>query len=272
VTTAVQDSHFYGAVRALRAVGPLTLAETAYRPGAHVPAHAHENAICCLVLRGALTERRGRRPVLCEPGTLLFHPWDEPHAHDFHAVGAGMFTVVLGTPWRDRLREIGGLAAPKAVHRSRASWIAHQLYGELRSDDTASALVAEGLSLAMLAEIARHDTPAKHHPARPHWLEQSEELLRAHFLDALGMAEVAAAVGVHPVHLARSFRRHYGCTMGEYVRRLRIDFAARALTASDAPLAALAQTAGFADQGHFTRAFKAATGLTPGAYRRATRP
>jgi AraC-like DNA-binding protein len=60
--------------------------------------------------------------------------------------------------------------------------------------------------------------------------------------------------------------------MGEYVRRLRIDFAARALTASDAPLAALAQTAGFADQGHFTRAFKAATGLTPGAYRRATRP
>ena len=56
--------------------------------------------------------------------------------------------------------------------------------------------------------------------------------------------------------------------MGEYVRRLRIEFATRALLTSDVSLAAVAQAAGFADQGHFTRAFKAATGYTPGAYRR----
>jgi len=38
-----------------------------------------------------------------------------------------------------------------------------------------------------------------------------------------------------------------------------------------ATLASLALAAGFADQSHFTRAFKRHTGLTPNAYRRSTR-
>lgn len=270
MTTAVADSHFYGAVRSRRQLAGLTLAETSYEPGVRVPSHAHENALCCLVLRGAFTERRGARSVVCEPDTIIFHPWDVPHAHDFHASGGGLFTVILGAGWRDRLGEVGAgrLASPIAVHRSRASWIARHLYEELHRDDTASALAAEGLALAVLAELVRPDTAGHYHDPGPRWLRQAEELLRARFLASVGLAEVAHAVGVHPVHLARTFRRHFGCTMGEYVRRLRIEFATRALLTSDVPLAAVAQAAGFADQGHFTRAFKAATGYTPGAYRR----
>jgi hypothetical protein len=65
VTTAVAESHFYGAVRSRRQLAGLTLAETSYQPGARDPAHVHENALCCLVLRGAITERRGARSVVC---------------------------------------------------------------------------------------------------------------------------------------------------------------------------------------------------------------
>jgi AraC-like DNA-binding protein len=59
--------------------------------------------------------------------------------------------------------------------------------------------------------------------------------------------------------------------VGEYVRRLRLDWATAQLAATDTPLAVLAAEAGFADQSHFTRAFKGYAGLTPGKYRRFVR-
>jgi AraC family transcriptional regulator len=82
------------------------------------------------------------------------------------------------------------------------------------------------------------------------------------------MAEVAAAAGVHPVHLARVFRKQFGMTVGEYQRRLRLAWAGKELLRGDTDLATLALEAGFADQSHFTRAFRWMTGMTPGELRR----
>jgi AraC-like DNA-binding protein len=81
------------------------------------------------------------------------------------------------------------------------------------------------------------------------------------------MAAIAREVGVHPVHLSRGFRRAFGVTMTDYVRDLRIHYAAEALVASPDPVPRIARSAGYQNVGHFTRSFKRATGLTPAAYR-----
>jgi AraC family transcriptional regulator len=82
---------------------------------------------------------------------------------------------------------------------------------------------------------------------------------------------VAQRVGVHPVHLARTFRRFYQTTFAGYVRHVRIEFARRELAASSASLSAIAAAAGFCDQSHFSRLFKQYTGVTPAEYRLALR-
>jgi len=76
---------------------------------------------------------------------------------------------------------------------------------------------------------------------------------------------------MQPPSLARAFRRRYGCTVGEYVRRLRIEFACRELAGSEKPLASIAQNAGFFDQSHFSKTFKLLTGQSPAAYRKLLR-
>ena len=75
---------------------------------------------------------------------------------------------------------------------------------------------------------------------------------------------------MQPPMLALSHRR-YGCTVGEYVRRLRIEFACRELSDSEKPLAFIAQNAGFFDQSHFSKTFKLLTGQSPAAYRKLLR-
>jgi AraC family transcriptional regulator len=79
-------------------------------------------------------------------------------------------------------------------------------------------------------------------------------------------------VGVHPAHLARVFRQQYGCTLGDYVRRLRVEFACRRMTTGDTPLVEIALAAGFADQSHFTKTFKSLVGITPAEFQRQFRP
>jgi AraC family transcriptional regulator len=92
-------------------------------------------------------------------------------------------------------------------------------------------------------------------------------MIRARFAEPLSLSEIAQAVNVHPAHLAREFRRWYRCAVGEYVRRVRVEFARDALLATDAPLFEIAYRAGFADHSHFTRTFKRLTGMTPYEFR-----
>jgi AraC family transcriptional regulator len=73
------------------------------------------------------------------------------------------------------------------------------------------------------------------------------------------------------VTLARGFRKAYGCSVGAYLRWLRIVHAARRLAESDEPLAEIALEAGFADQSHFSNVFRRETGLSPSVFRREAR-
>ena len=97
--------------------------------------------------------------------------------------------------------------------------------------------------------------------------DEAKNVVDKEFRAPLTVAGVAASVGVHPVHLAREFRKAYRSTVGEYIRRRRITFACREILRSDTPLTEIAMAAGFSDQSHFSRTFKRLTGKTPSLYR-----
>ena len=156
-----------------------------------------------------------------------------------------------------------------------------RLYDAARQTDAASSLVVEGLTLELMAELSRQWTTAASsnltpsNPARsqpPRWLNRAKELLDVQFPETLTHDQLAQAVGVHPVYLAHEFRRYYQCTIGQYVRRLRIEHASRQLASSAASLAEIALAAGFCDQSHFSRVFKRLTGMTPAHFRGNLRP
>lgn len=86
------------------------------------------------------------------------------------------------------------------------------------------------------------------------------------------LCELAASVPVHPVHLARAFRKRYLCSVGDYLRKLRIEAACQALLNSDTPIVEIALRCGFSDQSHLCRTLKQYTGMSPRHFRRVRFP
>jgi AraC family transcriptional regulator len=245
----------------------LSLVETTYPPRLKMPRHTHEPAYFGLVLQGAYTEQCGRKSRTCQPSALVFHPPDEGHAVEFHQAAVRIFRVEVSPPWLERVREHSPILDGQAEFQGGwPAWLATRLYREFQEPDEFAPLALEGLTLEILAAASRRCQPLSE-AQPPRWLRQARELLHAQLAEPPTLSRIAEAVAVHPVYLAREFRRHFHCTMGEYLRRLRIERACREMAHSDAPLAEIAALAGFYDQSHFCRTFKRLTGMTPAEYR-----
>lgn len=98
---------------------------------------------------------------------------------------------------------------------------------------------------------------------------RAEAVMAARYAEDVGLADLAAVAGLSAHHLIRAFRRHTGFTPHAYLVNRRVIAARHLLRRRDASLADVAAATGFCDQAHFTRAFKARVGVTPGSYRAA---
>ncbi|MBI3450777.1 MAG: helix-turn-helix domain-containing protein [Acidobacteria bacterium] len=253
-------------------VGSFWITEAWFPSHAIVPPHLHDRTCLAVMLEGGFTLEIGGRGIECAPATVATEPAGERHANTIG--GAGAHVVVLQPdPADEELnRACGGVL--NEVRHFRHGGIAldaRRLAREIHSPDAVSPLAMEALSLEILAATSRlqaSDESAKRAPA---WLARARDMLHAQFLDRPTVAGIAAEAGVHPVHLARVFKSHFQLSVGAYVRALRLEWAASRLAGSDDSLADIAQAAGFADQSHFTRAFRSRTGVTPQRYRSTAR-
>jgi AraC family transcriptional regulator len=148
---------------------------------------------------------------------------------------------------------------------------ARRLCREFHQHDAASQLAIEALVLEVLAGVARMDPGPSTCDCPPNWLRRVRERLHDRLAENVTLTSLAESAGVHVTHLARAFRRYHGCSVGEYVRRLRVEAAKRQLIQTEARLADIAAGAGFYDQAHFARVFQRLTGQTPSVFRRVAR-
>lgn len=250
-------------VRTAEVGNGLHLVEKRYPGGMRMEPHAHPEWRYCLAIRGEYTDswRRGyRRRTRWQ---LSLHPAEETHTTTFHTP-AICFHIELRQGWRERLLGDAGIAPePHEFLAGRVPLLAAQIHTEFGHRDACSGLVIEGLACELIAWSGRS---LRSEGPGASWVFRARDLLRDRFNESLTHSEIAAAIGVHPVHLARQFRRTFGCTVGEFIRRARIDFVCRELR-TDAGLSEIALRAGFADQSHLGRVFKRATGLTPRQFR-----
>src|ERR1051326_304319 len=263
---AMPPGSFFGTSVGSWRVGAFELSESVYPSHARLRPHTHARAYLGLVVHGGHREIAGAQERTCGPATGGFHPAAERHANQFSPSGGRIFRLEMSDDWLARLGHDGvKLDRAAESHRGALSQIASRIFAEFRARDAVSALTIEGLALEFAAGVVRSASPTgRATPSRASVVDY----LHAHAREEIELEELARLAGVPPAHLTRVFRTRHGCSIGEYVRRLRVDRATRELVASPRPIAAIATSLGFADQSHFSRVFARVTGLTPGRYRK----
>ncbi|HEX8564238.1 MAG TPA: AraC family transcriptional regulator [Pyrinomonadaceae bacterium] len=246
------------------------LSETVYAPRLKQPRHIHSEASFSFVLAGDYIEKYDRQTHSRKASTIVLHPPEEAHAVDFQN-GARILSVHFNQEKLKYIRERSPILDASASSQTQTiEALGRKIYQEFRQMDEASALAIEGLIFEILAEAVRCKAAIPEKKS-PRWLEQVREHLHANFAESNEFETLAKIADVHPVHLARVFRQKYNCTMGEYVRRLRVEFAQQRISSSNDSFAEIALTAGFTDQSHFARTFKNHLGITPKEYRKSSR-
>jgi AraC family transcriptional regulator len=256
---------FCGVHVARRQTAGLHLVESIYQPNETLPWHTHQWPYFTFVLRGGYSESCQGKTTEITEGDVVLHGAGEAHADRMHDDESCLLNLEFTQSWLDRISGFGARLDSRFIASGGPFLhLGKRLHRELWSTERMSALCIEGLALEL---IAAGEPRKVRETGTPRWLQRAVEYLRAHFKEPPTLDQLAAAVGVHPVHLAREFRRKEGVTVGGYIRKLRVDLACQLLVSSVQPIVEIALAAGFSDHSHLTRVFRQETGLTPTEFR-----
>lgn len=236
-----------------------------YRDGSSYEEHGNERASILFVEDGRLLKTFGRKTLTVPRDSMLLIPPSYLQIDKFESN-----TVLLAAEIPEHLlAELLSHGVTLHDHVQIADCDVPQfrsrLTRELRHPDDLSGLIFPAIFTEILAHAARKRRWEEPRPAL--WLRKARELLHDRMLEPLRLREIADAVEVDPGQLSRAFRQSFGASPGEYLRRLRVEHAAREIEQTTKPIAEIAAGSGFSDQAHLSRVFKQYRGISPSKFR-----
>ena len=243
----------------------LKVEEMAYAAGLCIARHSHDTANLLYIVAGLHWSGYSRGGDSCAPQTVRFLPAGEPHENYF-PVESRCLKVELRPAMLDLAAEQGKtISSPGQVTGAFSSALGARLHRELCENDVDSVLEMEGVILRLLLLDGQEGT--RRWERIPHWLVQVREMLREEPNRRRSLTDLSRCVGRHPVQISRQFHQHFSCTIGDYMRRIRIARAQSLLSLQEMEISQIALDCGFCDQSHFTSTFRRLTGMPPQRYR-----
>ena len=236
-------------------------------PEREVERHEHEGAHFILVLEGLYVSTAHGAPEVAAAPFLVYNPPGTVHRDRFRSERGRFFALAVDTATLDLAAQVGHLPSEPRAVGPRGLALARRLARESRRLGDDFAVEAHTLELLTTLDREGRGAPGSSRSS-PAWLLRARDLLRDEASTPRGVRDVAARVGVHPVHLAREFRRHFDQSPADYLRYCRVERAVALLSQTSAPLSQIALDCGFADQSHFTKAFRRVFGEPPATFRR----
>jgi AraC family transcriptional regulator len=156
--------------------------------------------------------------------------------------------------------------------------VAFAISRELGAETSAGRLLVESLGGSLSAYLVQRYSELPVRPAAAHRpsarpiddrrMSRVLEFINARLDQSFTVAELASVACMSRAHFARAFKAITGQAPHAFVSKMRLELAKRMLADGHRPMMEIAFAAGFSSHANFSRAFRDATGTTPGDYRR----
>ncbi len=256
---------YYGAMRSEVRVNGIVLSEYNYE-SPQTDWHYHENPYFMYVIQGNMYDINKKGKSQCVSGDLLFHNWQDPHQNTRESRFARGFHMEFERSWFEEKRwDIALWEGSRILEHPELHQILAQLYYEFKCQDSFSEVSIELLLLRLCERLEINSQTTS--ISEPAWVPRLKELLQD-TKKPVSLASLSEDLDVHPAHLSRAIPKYLNTTLGDYLRRQKVQRSLGYIMDSNYSLTEISYLCGFSDQSHFIRAFKMYFGITPKTFRR----
>lgn len=220
--------------------------------------HTHENPHLSLGLKGRMVvSRRSHSGLKSNIEQFSYVHAGEVHQTSLVSATGKNINLEFKPVFFDRY-ELTESHFSKLAETPGASLLMLRLYKELQFQDNA---FTDNIHALILSMLQPQFAAAK--KAVPAWVQVVRELLCDNWNGEISLQQISSTANVHPITVSKYFTRYFGCSLGEYRRRLKVERALQLMNSSGKSMTEISYLCAFFDQSHFIRAFREATGFSP---------
>ena len=236
----------------------IAVVETEYLNKVYEGWHSHNNAHITLFVRGGTTEKRKNFSEIVGPGSLLFYHSGESHLNQNTLFPSKNINIEIEENLLQEL-QLNEAAIEKSIQNTALTkFIILKIFKESLAADAFS-----GDTITMLFAQLSNTSHLERFEKSPFWVKILKELLNDCWNENPKLQDLSQVLNLNPVTISKHFPKYFGCTLGEYMRRIKINRSLTLIQSKETNLTEISFTCGFADQSHFIRTFKNQTGFLP---------
>lgn len=264
----LKNGEYYGRIKSEFRTNEYILSQYSY----DIPKtdwHYHEDPYFMYLLEGKIYDVNEKTETRCNPGTLLFHNWQEKHYNSKHSKKAKGFHIELKQESLNRLLENRTLLeGSNKLEDPDSHIVIAKIYNEFIVQDSFSKIGIDALIIQLVDGI-NNNIALKANTST--WLKELTNIIYEEN-ELHSLKELSHRLGVHPVHISRTFSKHFKCSLSEYIRMVKIKKSIPLILAKKLSLGEISYICGFSDQSHFSRTFKNYFEVTPNKFKRSNLP
>ncbi|PXY45088.1 helix-turn-helix transcriptional regulator [Flavobacterium hydrophilum] len=237
----------------------IAVVETEYQNKVYEGWHSHNNAHITLFLKGGTTEKRKNFNETVGPGSLLFYHSDEMHLNQDTLFPSRNINIEIEENLLKELQITEDIIEKSVENSTFTKFLILKIFKETLTADTFS---SDNIKM-LFSQLLQTHQHLNQYEKSPYWVKSLNELLNDCWNENPNLKDLAQVLQLNPITISKHFPRYFGCTLGEYMRRIKINRSLSLIQSNQSNLTEISLECGFADQSHFIRTFKNQTGFLP---------